>query len=47
MPPWFYLPLHAHARLSPAERRELIDGLAATFGGETAAEGRADAAERD
>ncbi|MBL8803313.1 MAG: heme-binding domain-containing protein [Planctomycetes bacterium] len=47
MPPWFYLPLHAHARLSPAEKRELIDGLVATFGGEAAAEGRADGADSD
>jgi hypothetical protein len=32
MPPWFYLPLHAEARLSEAERGELIAGLKATFG---------------
>jgi len=32
MPPWFYLPLHAEARLSEAERSELIAGLQATFG---------------
>ncbi len=34
MPPWFYLPLHAEARLSPAEQEQLIAGLSATFGGE-------------
>jgi hypothetical protein len=27
MPPWFYLPLHPEARLSNAERKELIRGL--------------------
>ena len=35
MPPWFYVALHASARLSPAERAELASGLSATFGGET------------
>ena len=34
MPPWYYTPLHAEARLSSADRQRLIDGLAATFGGE-------------
>jgi mono/diheme cytochrome c family protein len=34
MPPWFYLPLHTEAALSPAERQALIAGLAATFGDE-------------
>jgi hypothetical protein len=34
MPLWFYLPLHREARLDDAERRELIDGLRKTFGGE-------------
>jgi len=33
MPPWFYLPLHPEASLSPAERQQLINGLLATFGG--------------
>jgi hypothetical protein len=43
MPPWFYLPLHAHARLSDAEQRELQRGLAATLGGEVSdLEGRDD-----
>ncbi len=32
MPPWFYLPLHPSARLSPAEKQALIQGLTATFG---------------
>ena len=31
MPPWFYLPLHAEARLTDAERDELVAGLIATF----------------
>ncbi len=34
MPPWFYLPLHPEANLSPVERQQLINGLLATFGGE-------------
>lgn len=33
MPPWFYLPLHPDAKLSDAEKRELVDGFTATFGG--------------
>ena len=32
MPPWFYLPAHPEARLSDAERDELVAGLSATFG---------------
>ncbi|MFN3337000.1 MAG: heme-binding domain-containing protein, partial [Thermomicrobium sp.] len=32
MPPWFYLPLHPEARLSPQEQQQLIQGLLATFG---------------
>jgi hypothetical protein len=32
MPPWFYLPLHADARLGEAEKQQLVQGLAATFG---------------
>jgi hypothetical protein len=32
MPPWYYLPAHPEARLSPAEKEELIRGLTATFG---------------
>jgi len=34
MPPWFYLPAHPEARLSDAERAELVAGLVATFGDE-------------
>jgi mono/diheme cytochrome c family protein len=34
MPPWFYLPLHAEARLTDTERDELVAGLVATFGDE-------------
>lgn len=34
MPPWFYLPTHPEARLSDAEKRELIEGLEKTFGKE-------------
>lgn len=32
MPPWFYLPLHSSARLTPAESETLVRGLVATFG---------------
>lgn len=32
MPLWYYLPLHSEARLSAAERRELVAGLEATTG---------------
>ncbi|CCF84689.1 heme-binding domain-containing protein [Nitrolancea hollandica] len=32
MPPGIYLPTHPDARLSPAERQALIQGLTATFG---------------
>ncbi len=32
MPPWFYLPLHADARLDAAEKAELERGLAASLG---------------
>lgn len=32
MPPGYYLPLHPSARLSDAEREELIRGFQATFG---------------
>lgn len=31
MPPWFYSIIHWGARLSPTEKRELIDGLRRTF----------------
>ena len=32
MPPWYYLPLHPDARLSPEELDALARGLEATFG---------------
>lgn len=32
MPPWFYLPAHPDARLTGAEKEELVKGLTATFG---------------
>jgi len=32
MPPWFYLPLHPHAGLTPVERDQFVAGLEATFG---------------
>jgi mono/diheme cytochrome c family protein len=34
MPPWFYMPLHPTAQLTPAEQQALIAGLAVTFGNE-------------
>lgn len=34
MPPWFYLPTHPEAKLSDAEKQELINGLKKTFGKE-------------
>lgn len=34
MPPLIYLPTHPEARLSAAEKEQLIRGLQATFGGE-------------
>ena len=34
MPPWFYLPLHPEAKLSPEDRGALLAGLRATFGEE-------------
>jgi hypothetical protein len=35
MPPWFYLPLHAEARLGDSDRAALVDGFVATFGAKT------------
>ena len=32
MPPWFYMPTHPEAKLTPAEKDELVKGLVATFG---------------
>lgn len=34
MPPWFYMPAHPEAKLTAAEKDELVKGLAATFGDE-------------
>jgi len=34
MPPWLYLIPHSEARLSKNEKKKLIGGLLATFGGE-------------
>ena len=31
MPPWFFLPLHADAKLSDGEKEQFIGGLKATF----------------
>ena len=31
MPPWYYLPLHPQAKLSPVEKETLLQGLAATM----------------
>lgn len=36
MPPWFYMPAHPEAKLTAAEKDELVKGLAATFGDEDA-----------
>jgi mono/diheme cytochrome c family protein len=36
MPPWFYLPTHPEAKLSDAEKSELVTGLEKTFGKEEA-----------
>ncbi len=32
MPPWFYTPLHSHAKLTADDRGALLAGLRATFG---------------
>lgn len=32
MPPWFYLPLHPPAKLSPQEKQTLIEGFTEMFG---------------
>lgn len=33
MPPWFYLPLHPSANLTPAEKQALVTGLQQTLSG--------------
>lgn len=37
MPPWFYLPMHPAARLTDAEKQQLIDGAAKSLGPQAAA----------
>lgn len=32
MPPWFYLPMHPAAKLTPAEKQALIDGVEKSLG---------------
>jgi hypothetical protein len=32
MPLWFYLPMHPTARLTPAEKQQLLSGVVPTFG---------------
>jgi len=39
MPPWFYLPMHAAARLSETEKAALLDGAEKTFGPQKPSEG--------
>lgn len=39
MPPWYYLPVHAEANLSSAERAALLSGLATTLGVDLVREG--------
>ena len=38
MPPWFYLPMHAAARLTAAEKQALIDGAEKSLGPQAAPE---------
>jgi cytochrome c551/c552 len=38
MPPWFYLPMHATARLTSAEKQAAMDGAAKSFGPQTSPE---------
>lgn len=40
MPLWFYLPMHPAARLSAAEKQELIAGATASLGPQSAPRGR-------
>jgi hypothetical protein len=39
MPPWFYLPMHSSAKLTPAEKEALIDGAEKTLGPQNKPEG--------
>ena len=47
MPPWYYLPLHAAARLDPDERSRFIEGLEQTFGEKAAPDGHGDGHSHD
>jgi mono/diheme cytochrome c family protein len=47
MPLKIYLPTHPEARLTPAERQQLIAGLTATFGGEGTEGGEGERGEED
>jgi cytochrome c551/c552 len=38
MPPWFYLPMHPAARLTDAEKQELIEGAEKSLGPQKGAE---------
>jgi hypothetical protein len=38
MPPWFYLPMHAAARLTATEKQALIAGAEKSLGPQTAPE---------
>jgi len=40
MPPWFYLPMHANAKLTDSEKQALIDGAAKTLGPQAPGEKR-------
>jgi cytochrome c551/c552 len=40
MPPWFYLPMHAAAKLTDAEKVALIDGAKKSFGPQATPDGR-------
>jgi hypothetical protein len=38
MPPWFYLPMHADAKLTEEEKQALIDGAEKSLGPQAAPE---------
>ncbi|HEV2690107.1 MAG TPA: heme-binding domain-containing protein [Bryobacteraceae bacterium] len=40
MPPWFYLPMHAAARLNATEKQALMDGAEKSLGPQAAPEAR-------
>ena len=39
MPPWFYLPMHAAAKLTGAEKQALLDGAEKSLGPQAPPEG--------